>query len=256
MSTVESTAGIYDGAAGQWARRQPVLLSDYTARPFVMKRLGRLSGEAVLDLGCGEGYVARQVKEAGASRLLGIDVSEGMITLARETEASELRGIEYAVGSATDIGHLESESFDLTIAIFLFNYLTRAEMTRVMTGVARVLRPGGRFLFTVPHPLFPFLRPKGDQQKPFYFDRGESGYFSGRDQLFEGMIWRRDGASVPVRCVHKAFGDYFTALGEAGFKTLPEVTELHVTDEHIALDPEFFGPLAETPLHVAFHVTL
>ena len=83
MSNVESTARIYDAAAGQWARRQPVLLSDYTARPFVMTRLGCLSGEAVLDLGCGEGYVARQVKEAGASRLLGIDVSEGMITLAR-----------------------------------------------------------------------------------------------------------------------------------------------------------------------------
>ena len=36
MTTVESTSRIYDGAAGQWARRQPLLLSDYTARPFVM----------------------------------------------------------------------------------------------------------------------------------------------------------------------------------------------------------------------------
>jgi hypothetical protein len=40
----------------------------------------------------------------------------------------------------------------------------------------------------------------------------------------------------------------------AGFTTMPEVHELHINAEHVALDPEFFTPLIDLPLHVAFKV--
>ena len=61
----------------------------------------------------------------------------------------------------------------------------------------------------------------------------------------------RDGLEVAVRCVHKTWTDLFGALRSAGFSSLPEVVELGVTEEHLALDPEFFGPLRGQPLHVA-----
>ena len=38
----------------------------------------------------------------------------------------------------------------------------------------------------------------------------------------------------------------------AGFTSLPEIAELHVTDDHVALDPAFFTPLRDQPLHLAF----
>lgn len=248
----ETTARIYDDAAAKWDRTQPTLLSDYTARPFVLQRLAPLKGARVLDIGCGEGYVSRRIQEEGAAQVVGIDISEGMIARARAREASASQGIEYHVGSATDLSMFETASFDVVCAVFLFNYLTRAETTAVLASARRVLRPGGRMLFTVPHPALPFLRGR---EAPFYFERGDAGYFSGRDSLFEGRIFRRDGTSVPVRNVHKTFSDYFGCLSEAGFTSLPEITELGVNAEHLALDPAFFGPLAEQPLHVAFHIT-
>ena len=67
-------------------------------------------------------------------------------------------------------------------------------------------------------------------------------------------IWRRDGVDVPVRCVHKTFADYFDCLAQAGFTKLPKVVELRATEEHLALDPRFFGPLADQPLHVLFEL--
>src|SRR5690242_16024148 len=70
-----ATSAIYDAHAGQWARAEPVLLSDFTARPFVIDELGPLAGTHVLDLGCGEGYVARLVADAGASSVFGVDAS-------------------------------------------------------------------------------------------------------------------------------------------------------------------------------------
>jgi len=249
----ETTEAIYDRAADRWRRSEPILLSDFTARPFLLDWCEPVRGADVLDLGCGEGYVARKLRERGARSIHGIDVSAEMIERARAQEAESQAAvpIRFEAGDASDLSHLEDDAFDLVVAVFLFNYLDRAAMTRTMAEVARVLRPGGRFVFAVPHPSLAFLRP---EERPFYFSRGAHGYFEGRDVQFEGEIWRRDGESVRVRCVHKTFDDYFGALGDAGFRTLPDVKELHATAEHIAFDPEFFEPLREQPLHVAFRL--
>ena len=122
------------------------------------------------------------------------------------------------------------------------------------SGAAHVhqsLRPGGRFLFTVPHPSLAYLRP---QQPPFFFDPADHTYLEASDQLLEGRIWRRDGGSTPVRCVHKTMADYLRAVAEAGWTSLPYLDELGVTAEHLALDPAFFGPLKGMPLHLLFEL--
>ena len=246
-----STRDIYNADANRWQRTAPVLLSDFTARPAVLARCAPLQGADVLDLGCGEGYVARQIMEKGAASLLGIDISAEMVERARRAEEASPLGISYRVGDATALPDRPDGSVDLAIAVFLFNYLTIQQMHTCMQEVARLLRPGGRFVFSIPHPSLPFVRSQG---APFYFDPGSEDYYSGRDKTFEGEIWRRDGASVRVRCVHKIWSDYFEALQAAGLSRV-EVFELSVTEEHLQLDPAFFGPLKGVPLHVAFRVS-
>src|SRR5262252_8153234 len=56
------------------------------------------------------------------------------------------------------------------------------------------------------------------------------------------------------RCRVKTLADYFSTLTHAEFTTMPEVHELGVTDEHLQLDPAFFGPLVDQPLQVAFQL--
>lgn len=247
---MESTQTIYDRSAGSWSRSGPLLLSDYSARPYLLECCEPVQGAKVADLGCGEGYIARQLVLRGAARVEGLDISAGMIEKAEAAGTQEGR-IRYQVASATGDWDLEEGSFDLVVAVFLFNYLTIDEMEQVMKRARRLLKEGGRFVFAVPHPSLAWMRP---QTAPFYFDAGRYGYFSGRDHLFEGRIWRRDGIAVPVRSIHKTFADYFKALKAAGFTAMPDVEELRVTDEHIVLDPEFFSPLRDLPLHVAFHI--
>ena len=72
--TNPSTSELYDVAAPTWVRTEPVLLSDYTARPFVLESAGSLEGSRVLDLGCGEGYVSRQLATQAPARLLSVDI--------------------------------------------------------------------------------------------------------------------------------------------------------------------------------------
>lgn len=247
-----TTEAIYDGQADSWARRERLLLSDFTARPRVLERLGPLDGAHVLDLGCGEGYVSRLVLEAGAASVFGVDVSSEMVRIARESLPSTHAAVaRYEAGDASRMETFSRERYDRVMAVFLFNYLTRAQMLAVLRRVRTMLAPGGRFVFTVPHPCLAYMR---EHAPPFYFDAEEASYKDGADQTFEGRIWRRDGTDVAVRCVHKTFSDYFVALRDAGFCGLPVVEELYATDEHLALDPEFFGPLKGQPLHVLFSV--
>jgi hypothetical protein len=118
--------------------------------------------------------------------------------------------------------------------------------------VRKALRPGGHFVFTLPHPLFPFLcRPEA----PFYFAAGGHSYATSPDTLLEGRIWRRDGQNVPVRCLHKTLGDIFGALERTGWGDLPRVEELGVSETLLREDPSFWGPLAGLPLHLLVRLT-
>lgn len=241
---------IYDGHADLWVRQEPILLSDYSARPRVLELCGDVSGMTILDLGCGEGYVGRKLLEKGAAYVTGHDVSGGMIEGARRTAALlGLEGAEYHVTDLRQAGFGDPGSpVDMVLAVFLFNYMDKASMQRILDRVRLVLKPGGRFIFTVPHPLLPYIKPA---ERPFYMRAG-GGYLSSVDVPFPGRIWRRDGESVEVQAVHKTFTTYFEALNAAGFQRMPQVEELHITAEHVALDPDFFGPLVDLPLHVAF----
>ena len=180
-----STRELYDDASDDWQRTASILLSDFTARPFLMEWCQPVDGLDVLDLGCGEGYFARGLKERGAGRIRGVDVSEEMIRGAQQRETKEQLGIEYRAGDAGDLPDVEDGAVDLCVAVFLFNYVDLARTRHIMREVHRVLRPGGRFVFAVPHPSLAFL---GEKRAPFYFEPDGVGYFSGRDRQFEGEI--------------------------------------------------------------------
>jgi SAM-dependent methyltransferase len=219
-----------------------------------MHALGDLSGKRVLDLGCGEGYVARMMLSAGADFVHGFDISAEMVALARGavTPATEGR----ARFDVRDLGggdDLVDDGFDVAVAVFLFNYLTLEQTAAVLKTVMQHVKPGGRFVFTVPHPALAWMRP---HEAPFFFDGEGTSYQGAVDHTLEGKIWRRDGGGVPVRAVHKTFTDYNRLLRAAGVMALPGIEELYVTEEHVAMDPAFFGPLRGTPLHVLFDVVL
>src|ERR1700722_3590772 len=248
----DSFAGMFDRNADQWVRLAPVILSDFTARPIVMQELAPLTGKHVLDLGCGEGFVARLVAQAGAASVFGIDISSEMVGRAQQAAASGAPcPMTFKTGNATTYQEFAREQFDRVIAVFMVSYLTCAQMTAVFRTVHSRLAPGGRFIFTVPHPFLPYIRPL---QKPVYFDSRGRDYFAGVDESYEGYIWRRDGKAVPVSYMHKTFGDYFNALAAAGFQTLPKIIELRVSEEHLALDRAFFEGAAGYPLQVLFRV--
>lgn len=84
-----SNRQLYKDSVAAWRRREPIILSDFTARPRVIELLGDIGGLHLWDLGCGEGLVGRQLASANPGRIDGFDLSEQMIAAAWE-QAAEL----------------------------------------------------------------------------------------------------------------------------------------------------------------------
>lgn len=84
-STKKEASALYNEQASKWSRDKPRCLSDFTGRPLVYDMIrDHIQGATVLDLGCGEGYVSRKMTSMGAKKVVGIDVSGGMIKCAKE----------------------------------------------------------------------------------------------------------------------------------------------------------------------------
>ncbi|MFE5488452.1 class I SAM-dependent methyltransferase [Streptomyces virginiae] len=113
--------------------------------------LGGLRGLDALDLACGYGYNTRLLARGGARRTVGVDVSEEMIRLAREHEATKGRpDVEYLVADAAGLPDLGP--FDLATAAYVFSYAPdRRTLHAMFRSVRANLRAGGRLLAIVPN---------------------------------------------------------------------------------------------------------
>ena len=115
--------------------------------------LGALGGKRVLDLASGLGFYSRQLKQRGATQVVGVDISPEMVRLARAKEDTDPTGVEYRVGDATDLPPLGA--FDLVTAVYLLNYAPSKAQLRGMCRSAYVnLVPGGRFVVYTMDPAF------------------------------------------------------------------------------------------------------
>lgn len=106
----------------------------YAEEFTLLNLLGDVKGKIVLDLACGEGRFARKIMHRGARRLVGVDISERMVELARTAEREHSFEIEYIV---CDVAHLgKIGAFDIVTAIFLFDYAPTKEVLLDMCRTA------------------------------------------------------------------------------------------------------------------------
>lgn len=103
----------------------------------VLSLLEPQPGEAILDLGCGTGHLAKAIAESGA-HVVGIDGSASMIASAR-TAYPEL---EFHVQDARNFSL--PTTFDAVFSNATLHWIPEAE--QVVSAIARALKPGGRFV--------------------------------------------------------------------------------------------------------------
>jgi SAM-dependent methyltransferase len=112
------------------------------------------AGERVLDIACGNGVYTRRLAARGA-QVVGFDFAEELISRARARTRENAGRVCYHVLDATNeaaLLELGERRFDA--AICQMALMDMAEIEPLLRALARLLRPGGRFVFTVMHPSF------------------------------------------------------------------------------------------------------
>ena len=138
-------AQIYDSIAEQFKKFYSLPFALHVETYTHLNLIGDVTGKSILDLACGEGIYTRLLKQNGAARLVGVDISSEMIKLARQEEEKEPLEIEYIIADVTEIGFIDS--FDLVVASFLLNYAsTKDQLLKMCHTISANLKPGGRFI--------------------------------------------------------------------------------------------------------------
>jgi SAM-dependent methyltransferase len=168
--------------------------------------LGEVRGRQILEVGCGSAMCSRWLAGQGA-RVVATDISAGMLRHARHGEQAS--GITVPLGQV-DAEHLPFRDASFDIAFTAFGAIPFvADSARVMREVARVLRPGGRWVFASTHPIrwsFPDdPGPDGLTATMPYWDRTPYVEFAA------------DGTEVYVEH-HRTLGDRVREIAAAGFR--------------------------------------
>lgn len=117
---------------------------------FFVEHGGLAPGRRALELGCGTGLFLEQVARASRADVTGLDLSSDLLAQARRRCAG-LLGVRLARGNA-ERAPFPDGSFDVVYGSSVLHHLDTAAVAR---EIARLLRPGGRLVFTEPNLLNP-----------------------------------------------------------------------------------------------------
>lgn len=172
------------------------------------KMLPNFQGKRVLDLGCGFGWHCRFAVENGAKSVIGIDISQKMLSEAREKTKSE--NIQYICMPIEEID-FPIDSFDIVISSLTFHYIRSFD--DVLSKISKCLTNGGDFVFSVEHPIF-----TAQGQQDWYYDNQGNSLHWPVDQYFTEGARKAVFLGEEVVKYHKTLTTYLNSLIKSGFE--------------------------------------
>jgi ubiquinone/menaquinone biosynthesis C-methylase UbiE len=236
--TWDRIAADWDIQVGDDGDSNRILNSD----PVLWAFAGDVAGLAVLDAGCGTGYLSRKLREKGA-KVIGVDFSEKMIAIAR----GKAPDIDFRVDSCSELATVADGSVDMLIANYV---LMDCEDLEGATGsFSRVLKAGGTAITIFSHPCFPGGRCKTSEDARSVDYHWDSPYFE-RNKCVDppwghfksDFIW-----------FHRPLSDYWKAFKAAGFE-VTDFEEPRITEDryHLAANERKLTRSKYLPWSVAF----
>lgn len=180
--------------------------------------LGDVTGRKILEIGCGAGQCGRWLARQGAD-VVGVDLSMGQLRHSRRIDRRTSVALPVA---QADAGRLPFAGGGFDLACSAYGALPFvADAAAVLGEVARVLRPGGRFVFSTAHPF----------RWAFLDDPGEGGLVAVHSYFDRRAYVEHDDRGVATYVEHhRTLGDWVRAIGAAGMRLMDLVEPEWPTD--------------------------
>jgi 2-polyprenyl-3-methyl-5-hydroxy-6-metoxy-1,4-benzoquinol methylase len=182
--------------------------------------LGDITGLALLDAGCGDGYLTRILAARGATAT-GVDISPNMIEIARRKGPPD---ITYQVMNLSGPSAAGEETFDVVTSFLVLNDVR--DYRGFIATCAAALKPGGRTVHALNNPYGAVIR----RHVANYFDSGAVSPYGG--------LWQ---AGIKVYHHHRTLEEYLDAFIGHGMR----LTKLADLSKHVTFreqDPSSFLP--------------
>ncbi|HSX14376.1 MAG TPA: methyltransferase domain-containing protein [Candidatus Saccharimonadales bacterium] len=221
----------------------------FVEKPAMEKMLPPLAGQKVLMIGCGTGEESRLLVEKGAKELIGIDTSKVSIDLATKTYPNH----QFQVGDMNKLD-FDDDEFDFVYSSLAIDYTDSP--LGVYREVYRVLKQGGVFQFSVPHPVrwsSEIVEIDGVRTRVLGFSENKEKprvYGNYNDYaLHEHEFTISNGD--PIRVWVGPPSMHFQMLKEAGFR-VEEFVETKAVVEAKKVDEYYFDRFSRLPQFVLF----
>jgi len=213
--------------------------------PGILKVIGAVKGRDVLDIGCGNGSLARILARMG-NRVTGVDGSPGIIEHAKAREAAEPLRVKYFASDATDLSMFAANSFDLVTTCMAL--MDMSDAGGAIREMGRVVRRSGRCVMLFSHPCFDIPRASswlietGFGHIPTLALKLERY----REVFSEWLRWSHD-TEFELLAYHRPLSWYFRTIRDAGL-AVTMLDEPEPTSEF--LEQSESGPaVVKFPLH-------
>jgi SAM-dependent methyltransferase len=220
--------------------------------PGILKVIGNVTGLRILDVGCGNGSLARHLAKMG-NRVTGIDASAPIIDKAKAREAQNPLGVTYRVADAANLEMFEHGAFDLVVSNMSLMDTEHAD--RAITEMARVVEPDGRCVFCLCHPCFDvpgastwLLEGIGKQLTP-------SRRISRYNEVFSEWAPFSSDRTFDMLAYHGPLSWYVRAIREAGL-AVTAFEEPQPTEEFYRERPMQAEWIALIPMHCVIEARL
>ncbi|SDW47069.1 Methyltransferase domain-containing protein [Amycolatopsis xylanica] len=215
----------YDTLAEAYSAVNETSLNNaYYERPAMLELAGDVTGRHILDAGCGSGPLFETLRDRGAT-VSGFDASAGMIDMARRRLGDEA---DLRVHDLTDPLPYPDAAFDDVVSSLVLHYLR--DWDAPLAELRRVLKPGGRLIVSVDHPMANHLIHRMSGRRPDYFAPSK------RDEE-----WDMGGHTAQLSFWERPLGAMTEAFTAAGFRIsvireplpVPAAREAYPDDFHL-----------------------
>jgi SAM-dependent methyltransferase len=196
----------------------------YSSDPVLLEFLGDVRGQRVLDAGSGAGYLSRLLARQGA-RMVAVENAHRFHEIALAHQEREPLDIEFHRASISHMPFLQDASFDAAVANYVLIDVPDDEAA--IAEIARVLKPGGRFVYTLSHGTldFDWHAPAPDSPR-----REDLSAWKDDNYFVRSAGYVQWGSLQPILSFHRPMRDYVAACKRFGLE-LRDIDEPGLSEE-------------------------